>query len=252
MDQRGGRAYVAEFLGTLMLTMFITLAASLTSSAALGNTGYANFVAVAFVHAFVLMALVASLGAVSGGHFNPAVTVALWAVRKVPSRDAAVYLVVQCLGGIVGALITKTALLESGKPANYGAGALSPLLSGGTFAGFAMEGIGAFTLVFAIMGVAVSTRAHKSWAPWIIGASLGLGVIAIGPLTGANFNPARSLGPAITGEFYGGFGTWFVIYVLGPIVGGVLASTLYRYVFLERDEGEEPIETYRDTLPDVA
>lgn len=250
MPKRGGRAYVAEFVGTLILTLFITMAVSLTTKAALG---YTDYLAIAFVHAFALMMLVASLGSVSGGHFNPAVTVTMWVIRKIPSKDAAVYLVLQCLGAIAGAFITKAALDKVGGEAHFGAGAVSDILSGGTFAGFAMEAIGTFTLVFAIMGVAVSVKAHKSWAPWVIGAALGLAVICIGPLTGANFNPARSLGPAIAGDFfYGGFGTWLVIYVLGPIVGAVLAGTLYQYVFIEPDEGEEPIETYRDTLPDVA
>jgi glycerol uptake facilitator protein len=249
MELRGSRAYVAEFIGTLMLTMFITLAVSLTTKAALG---YTDYLAIAFVHAFVLMMLVASLGAVSGGHFNPAVTVTMWVLRKTPSRDAVVYLFVQCLGGIAGAGITYLALKNEGKDANYGAGAVSQFLNGSTFSGFALEAIGTFTLVFAIMGVAVSVKAHKSWAPWVIGAALGLAVICIGPLTGANFNPARSLGPAIFGDFFGGFGRWFVIYTLGPIVGAVLAGTLYQFVFIDPDEGESPEETYRDTLPDVA
>jgi MIP family channel proteins len=245
---RGSRAYVAEFVGTLLLTMFITLAVSISNTAG-DKTGV---LAIAFVHAFALMMLVASLGAVSGGHFNPAVTVTMWVLRKIKGGQAGIYIVVQCLGGIAGAFITKASLVDEGRAVHYGAGTVSQLLSGDTFAGFALEAIGTFTLVFAIMGVAVSTKAHKSWAPWVIGAALGLAVLCIGPLTGANFNPARSLGAAIAGDFFGGFGTWFVIYTLGPIVGGVLAGTFYQLMFIEPDEGEEPIETYRDTLPDVA
>ncbi len=249
MDKRGTHAYVAEFIGTLLLVLFITLVVSLTTKAALGYTDYA---VVGLVHAFLLMMLVASLGAASGGHFNPAVTITLFVLKKIRGADAAIYIVLQVLGGIAGAFITKAVLVDEGRDVKYGSGAVSQLLSGATGAGFAMEAIGTFTLMWAIMGVAVNTKAHKSWAPWVIGATLGFAVMCIGPLTGGSFNPARALGPALAGDFFGGFGRWFVIYCLGPIVGALVAGLVYEYCIIRPDSDRSPIETYNETTPDTA
>lgn len=249
MEKRGTHAYVAEFVGTLLLVLFITLVVSLTTKAALGYTDYA---VVGLVHAFLLMMLIASLGSASGAHFNPAVTVTLFVLRKIRGADAAIYIVLQLLGGIAGAFITKAVLVDEGRQAQYGAGAVSQFLSGSTGAGFAMEAIGTFVLMWAIMGVAVNVKAHKSWAPWVIGATLGFAVMCIGPLTGAGLNPARALGPALAGDFFGGFGRWFVIYALGPIVGALIAGLVYQYLIIDPDQEQSPIETYNETTPDTA
>ena len=94
------------------------------------------------------------------------------------------------------------------------------------------ELIGTFVLMWAIMGMAVNPRGDASWAPWVIGATLGFAVMAIGPLTGAGLNPARSFGPALVGDAFGGFGTFLFIYVLGPLVGALLAGIGYRAIVL--------------------
>jgi glycerol uptake facilitator-like aquaporin len=103
-------------------------------------------------------------------------------------------------------------------------------LQGGK-AGLALlaEFIGTFCLMWAIMGTAVNPRGAKEWAPLVIGATLGLAVMVIGPLTGAGFNPARSLGPAIvSGKF-----TDFWVYVVGPLLGALAAAFGYALLVLE-------------------
>jgi MIP family channel proteins len=174
------------------------------------------------------MMLIQTLGGTSGGHFNPAVTAAILAIRKIRARDAGVYWAVQLAGGALAALAVKGVLTVQGKTVNYGAPAVSQqYLHGHTFVAFVVEGIGAFILVWAVVGVAVHSQGVKEWAGFVIGASLGLAVMMFGPLTGAGFNPARSFGPALVSNHWANGGSFVIIYVLGPIVGGILASVGY-------------------------
>jgi MIP family channel proteins len=233
MEERGPSAYLAEFIGTLLLVMFIVFVIFGRGQVFAGTP---DILAIGMVHFLVLAVLVLSLGGVSGGHFNPAVTVTLLALRKISPRDAGVYIVVQVLGAIAAALIVK-AVLQGEGDFNYGAPTLDGV-NGKAFAGFLAEGIGAFVLLFAIVATAVYGRGNASnWAPWGIGAALGLAVIALGQLTGASLNPARALGPAIVGDFGTGAGKWILAYVLGPVVGGLSAGLVYRAMFGEQQVG---------------
>ena len=225
MLERPVAAYVAELIGTFLLVFAIGIILAVNSTSGLG---YADFAVIGLVHAFMLMMLIQTLGATSGGHFNPAVTAALLAVRKIRPIDAGVYWVVQFAGAILAALAVKGVLTVQGKAVNYGAPSVSQqYLHGHTFVGFVVEGIGAFILIWAIMGVAINRQGHADWAGFVIGASLGLAVMMFGPLTGAGFNPARSLGPALVSSHWANGGSFVVIYILGPIVGGILASVGY-------------------------
>src|SRR5207248_4169160 len=101
-----------------------------------------------------------------------------------------------------------------------------------TWLGFVTEGLDGFYLMWTDVGVAVSPRGLRDWSGWVIGGTLGLVVMIIGPLTGAGINPARAFGPALVGHHFGGTGHWIVVYALGPIVGGVLAAVAYFYLFI--------------------
>jgi glycerol uptake facilitator-like aquaporin len=157
------------------------------------------------------------------------VTIAAAALRRIDPIDAVVYILAQLSGGVLGALLTKGLLLDEGRASDYGAAKISPLLSG-HFAGFVVEGLGAFLLVLAVVAVALNRRARNEWAPLGIGLTLGMVVMVFGPLTGAAVNPARWFGPALVGNSFGG--VW--PYLLGPIVGGLLAAAFFKFVI----EGE--------------
>jgi MIP family channel proteins len=196
------------------------------------------FAAIGLVHTFVLAMLIFTLGPISGGHFNPAVTAGLLAIKKISPRDAGIYWVMQLAGGIVGALLV--GWLITGTPnASHGFDpAVGPGLKGEWAAGAAFELIGTFALVFSIVGLAVSPKAPAGWAALGIGATLGMAVMAIAPLTGAGFNPARALGPAISANSFWGGGKFILVYLLAPIVGGVLAAVGYKsLVDLRAEEG---------------
>jgi MIP family channel proteins len=239
-QDRGASAYAAELVGTFLLVLFIALIVSL-----FGRGGLPVFAVIGLLHAFVLMMLIQTLGGTSGAHFNPAVTLGLLAIRKIEAQAAAAYLAVQLVGAIAGAALCKLILSELPIAPSLGNPSVSPLLGGKTLLGMICELIGTFVLVWSIAGVAVNPRGARDWAGFVIGATLGFAVMALGQLTGASLNPARALGPAIvTGHFAGGFGSFVVVYVVGPIIGGLLATLGYKTLVLDPQEriGERPID----------
>ena len=246
MQDRGPAAYVAEFIGTLFLVFFITAAVSLflVQPSQTNPTPFIDWSVIGLVHVFVLFVLIQTLAVVSGAHFNPAVTAVMTALRQIKPPDAGIYVLAQLAGGVAGALLTKALLLDEGEGVDYGAVAVNVKLDGQIFPGMVAEAIGTFFLVWAIVGVAVSPRAAKDWAGFAIGAALGLGVMIFGPLTGAGFNPARAFGPAlVSGEWAGGFDDFVLVYVIGPVIGALLAGLIYFRVLLAPGAtGEKPME----------
>jgi glycerol uptake facilitator protein len=240
MEPRGPSAYIAELVGTFLLVLFVALIVSVY-----GASSTPEFAAIGLLHAFLLMMLVQTLGGTSGAHFNPAVTIGLAAVRKIGPGAALGYIAMQLIGAIAGAALCKGILSEVAPAASLGNPAVSHLLAGKTLLGALCELVGTFALVWSIMGVAVNPRGTRDWAGFVIGATLGFAVLAFAPLTGAGLNPARSLGPAIVaGHFASGFGNFLVIYVVGPIVGGLIAALGYKALVLDPQDrvGERPID----------
>ena len=230
MQDRGPAAYIAEFVGTLLLVFFVTAVVSLyvAPPSPTNPAPFIDFSVVGLVHVFVLFALIQTLAVISGAHFNPAVTVVMTALRQIKPPDALVYIVAQLGGAVAGALLTKALLKDEGDAVNYGVTAVSDRLNGDILPGMVVEGIGTFFLVWVIVGVAVNPHAAKDWAALAIGAALGMGVMVLAPLTGAGFNPARSFGPAIvSGEWSGGAADFLLVYVLAPIIGALVAGFGY-------------------------
>jgi glycerol uptake facilitator protein len=229
VQDRGPAAYIAEFIGTLLLVFFITAAVSLyvTTPSQQNPAPFIDFSVIGLVHVFVLFGLIQTLAVISGAHFNPAITAALAALRQINLIDAAIYVVAQLAGGVAGALLTKALLLDEGKGVNYGATLVSSRLDGAILPGMVVEALGTFFLVWVVVGVAVNPRATKEWAALAIGAALGMGVMVLAPLTGAGFNPARAFGPAIVSGEFGGADNFLLVYVLAPVVGALVAGFLY-------------------------
>jgi MIP family channel proteins len=241
MERRATPAYVAELVGTFMLVLFIVIAVSVYAG---NGTASPDLVAIGLVHTFALMMLVATLGGASGAHFNPAVTVALCAIRKITPVDAAIYILVQLAGGVLAVLLAK-ALIQNGAgdTVNFGATAVSKdILGGKSAAGFVAEFIGTFALMWAIMGAAVNPTSDKAWAPFIIGATLGFAVLLLAPMTGAGFNPARAFGPALVSGEFGGAGTFLMVFVVAPIVAAVAAAMAYDALVLKDRLSLRPID----------
>ncbi|MEM7347019.1 MAG: aquaporin [Chloroflexota bacterium] len=209
------RALVSEFVGTFTLIFIGAGAAAL---------GVGGLVGVAFAHGLVVLAFMYSYGHISGVHINPAVTIAMFVGRQIDIVSAAAYIVVQLLGAVVAGVLLQF-LIGSTAP-ELGATVLAQGID--PMQGLVLEIILTFLLVNVIYNTMVSGKAGNM-APVAVGLTLAALILMGAPLTGASLNPARTLGPAVvTGNFSD---LW--LYLVGPIVGGVLAALLYNGLLKE-------------------
>ncbi len=223
MSNRIAAKLLAEFIGTFAL-IFIGAGAGAVIGDGAGLPGVA---AIAFAHGLTVMAFAFAYGSVSGGHFNPAVTVGVLAAGAISAGEAVGYIVSQLIGGVAGALLLRTVL--GGAATGLGMPALAHDLALGVttltvspWAGFVIEAVLGFFLVTVVLSTAVAGRAGNL-APLAIGVTLTLNIIMGGALTGAAFNPARALGPMVaTGNFSD---AW--LYLTAPIVGAIVAAILH-------------------------
>lgn len=215
---------VAEVIGVFMLCFVGILAINNLGGQESGLTG------IAFAHGLAILVMIAALGHVSGAHFNPAVTLGLLLGKQITASLAAMYWVAQLLGGLLAAAAI-AAFFDSEVVAN-GTPALGEGINVG--AGIALETIATFFLVLVVYGTAVDARAPKSVYPVGIGLSITAGILAIGPFTGAALNPARWFGPAVVaGDLSNA-----VVWIVGPLLGGVLAWLVHDFVIRPRESKE--------------
>jgi MIP family channel proteins len=222
------RHFVSEFIGTFAL-VFVGGAAIMIAK---DQNSPAGLLQIAFAHGLILAVMVSALMRISG-HFNPAVTIGFVAARRIEIPMAGVYILAQIIGAILGAYVLKWTFPFALFEATRGGGqAIALQVTGGQ--AFLLEFIATFFLVLVVFGTAVDPK-----APRIGGLAIGLvvaaDILAIGPLTGASMNPARSFGPAIASSYFEAQ----IIYWAAPLAGGIVAGLLYEYLFLRRDE--EPV-----------
>jgi aquaporin Z len=219
VDQRDAvRRGLAEALGAGALT-FVG-----AGSVVLGN----DLVGVALAHGLILAIMVTALGHISGGHFNPAVTLGFLVTRRIDPRMALVYWASQFIGAVLAALMLRGVFdHEFVEQSNLGA----PGLAGGTSAGegFLLEMVLTFLLVLVVFATAVDPRgAFKLVGGFAIGLTIAADILVGGPLTGAAMNPSRAFGPQLVGNFWAD--GW--IYYLAPALGGAIAALLYDQLYL--------------------
>ena len=203
---------IAEFIGTFSL-IFIGAGAAAVSD---------SLVAIALAHGLTVMAFTYAYGDISGTHINPAVTIGLLAGGQIKAGKAVGYIIVQLLGGILGASALSYVL-----GAHAGAlGATVPASGIGNGQAFVLELFLTFLLVNSIYHSAVSGRAGNL-APVAIGLTLAACIMMGGPLTGASLNPARSLGPALLGNHQAGISSLWIYFLACPL-GGLLAAGVHR------------------------
>src|ERR1700710_2621922 len=134
LEQKGISAYLAELIGTFLLVFFITSVVTLYVSTGAQSTFGSDYAVIGFVQGLTLFGVICMFGAVSGGHFNPAVTLAAATIRRISVIDAVIYILAQLSGAVLGALLTKGLLLDEGRASHYGAASVSPML-GSNFRG---------------------------------------------------------------------------------------------------------------------
>jgi len=236
---------VLEFVGTLVLggCGSAVLAANFLD-------GGIGMLGVALAFGLTVLTMAYAFGHISGGHFNPAVTVGLWLGRRTPGRDVVPYIVTQVAAAIVASAVLWViasgqagfSASESGFAAN-GYGEHSP--GGYTLAAAAVAELVMTAMFLMVILGATDRRAPKGMGPLAIGLCLTLINLIIIPVTNASVNPARSTGPAL---FAGGWALaqlW--LFWLAPMVGGALAGLCYRHV-----AGEEGAEGIAEEAQDTA
>jgi MIP family channel proteins len=220
-----GRRLVAEALGTFGL-VFVG-AAVVVVNGGFPNSGI-GLLGIALAHAVVLCVMVTATMTISGGHLNPAVTVALLIARRIDPISAVTYIITQLAAACVGAFAVKLLL-----PAGAVRGALLgvPVIASSVTLGQAigLEAVLTFFLVSAVFGTALSPDAPRV-AGFGIGLVLLFDILVGGPLTGAAMNPARAFGPAAVAGQWLGQGVYWV----GPLIGAIVAAVLWEWVLMPK------------------
>ena len=225
------KKYIAEFIGTMVLTTFGCGTAMLVGCNAASGCGYI-LTALAFGLSIVAMAY--SIGNISGCHINPAVSLGVLINGGMTKKDFIGYVIAQCLGALAGAGLLSAIFslggvtdMTGGLGTNGFAG-----VSGSAGAAFLVEVVLTFVFVTAILGVTSSNFRHGAFGGLVIGLTLTfVHIFGIG-LTGTSVNPARSIGPAIVAAITGNTTpiTQVWVFILAPLVGAALAAYVYKYL----------------------
>ena len=226
---------LAEAIGTFFLC-FAGVAAICTNQyqSAHGSQGM-GLIGIAVAHGLALSIGISALGKVSGGHFNPAVSITMVVTREMPLVAGILYVFSQLVGGTAAGFAAKFSFPHGVyESADGGVPVLAHDIP--VAAGIFLEAVATFFLLIAVFGTAVDRK-----APAVGGFGIGLTVLfdilAIGPLTGASMNPARTFGPGLAA------GIWsnHYVYWVGPIAGGVVAGIVYKLFFISPAEPEKPV-----------
>jgi aquaporin Z len=224
MVQRG----IAEFVGTFTL-IFV-------GAGAIIATQGGNLTAIGLAHGLAIGVMASAVGHISGGHFNPAITLGFLVTRRIEPRLAATYWFAQLVSAVLAAFMLSWLLPQSQVDAvKLGA----PLVGNGIGAGSAVviEAVLTFFLVWVVFATAADPRGtFASIAGLAIGLTITLDIYIGGVYTGAAMNPARAFGPDLVQNVWSDAWVWWV----GPLVGGAIAALLYEHLYL-RPVSPEPV-----------
>ena len=229
----------AEFIGTALLVFIgagsvpaILLLEGGTKAPFSGAD--LGFISIAF--GLVIVALVYTIGKVSGCHINPAVTFALAVTKRFPWREVPSYWGAQVAGGLAGAFAMWATMGTRAVDLGYGFGVVH--FTSPTSWGSAMliEAIGTGILLFTILGI-VDSRSPEGWAGLVIGLVVVAIIITVGPFTNASLNPARAIGPLFVTSVHGGVHNWeqqLFAYIPANLIGAALACLAYDWMATPR------------------
>jgi len=224
---------IAELIGTWLLVFFGTgsVVTMVVFFESLDAVNQAALLLIGISFGVAVLVAIYVFGHISGTHINPAVSIALWATGRFPTKDMVSYVIAQ----LIGAFLASTTLyaLWGSRAVDAGLGITLPGDGVSYIQAIFIEIVLTFMLGLAIWGSAVDSRAPGGFAGIAIGLVVAVDIWVGGPLTGASMNPARSFGPFLGESAFGGSAAdWakFPIYIIGPIVGLVLAGFVYDYI----------------------
>jgi MIP family channel proteins len=219
---------VAEFFGTFALVFFGE--GAICADQFLHGAGGIGLFGIAAAHGLAIAIMICALGPISGGHFNPAVTIGFWVTRRLNTLEVLSYWIAQIAGAVAAAFFLRAIVPEETWRA-VALGTPSLVRDLPRLSGMALEGITTFFLVFIVFATAVDERAtFRPLAGFAIGLSIMLGIIVAGPFTGGALNPARAFGPALASAHWLNQGVYWV----GPLAGGFVAALLYDSLYLRK------------------
>jgi aquaporin Z len=224
------KKYVAELIGTAVLVILGCGTAMLVGCDAASGGGY---ILTALAFGLTIVAMAYSIGNISGCHINPAVSLGVLLSGGMSGKDFVGYVISQCIGALVGALVLAAIFSLGGvvdMTGGFGSNGLSGV-GGSAAAGLLVEIVLTFIFVTAILGVTSSKAGHGSFGGLVIGLTLVVvHILGIG-LTGTSVNPARSIGPAIVAAIVSGNTeplSCLWVFIVGPLVGAALAAVVYK------------------------
>ena len=222
----------AEFLGTFALIFFGAGAVCVDFQLRSNSTGGIGLLAIALAHGLAIAVMVSALAHISGGHFNPAVTIGFWVTKRVNTLDALSYWGAQLLGATAAAFLLKVVIpTETWRTAALGTPSLMPDFP--RWGGLTLEATVTFFLVLVVFATVVDERdKSRSIGGFGIGFTYTLGILVAGPFTGGALNPARAFGPAFATNHWLNQG----VYWIGPLIGGFLAGLLYDSLFRHKSD----------------
>ncbi len=225
--------YALVFIGTGVVVMAALLARGQPPIP--GNSfnvgfGISEWLAIGLAFGLAIAVMAYTFGHISGTHINPAVSIAMWATNRLPLLDTVYYIIAQLAGAALASLSVAFLWGSLATGNNYGS---TTMASGVSYLqAIGLEALGTFFLVLVIMGTAVDKRAPGGFAGLAIGLTAAIGIMATGNLTGGSLNPARTFGPYLASTLFSGQNFWwqFPIYIIGPILGALVAVFLYDYI----------------------
>lgn len=224
---------IAEAYGTFVLTLLGPTAITIVTNYnnIFGNTGLGlGFIGLA--HGVGILIGIATVAQISGAHFNPAVTIGMWAAGKFPKSRIAPYIGAQLVGATIAAVVQLGMVgVSAAKASNLGSTLPNMNLPMPVFAALLAEIVGTMILVMTVLGSTDKTN-NLPWSASSIGLSIAAVIWALGAISGASLNPARSFGPALVSLVFSTTPiSWYWLYVVGPILGGLVAAVLFKSIF---------------------
>ncbi len=219
---------VAEFIGTFALIFFG--AGAICADWFMHGAGSSGLLGIAIAHGLAIGLMVSAMGHISGGHFNPAVTIAFWLTKRKDTLETILYWAAQLAGAAAAAFLLKVLVPEdTWRAVALGTPALARDFT--VLHGIILEAVMTFFLVLVVFATAVDEKGtFRAIAGFGIGLTITMDILVGGPLTGGAMNPARAFGPALASAHWANHG----VYWIGPLAGAFVAGLLYEILYLKK------------------
>ena len=228
------KKYLAEMTGTMVLVLMGCGSAVFAGNAAGAVSEGVGTLGVAFAFGLSVIAMVYTIGKISGCHINPAITLGVWLSGRMGGKDAAMYMLFQVIGAVIGSAVL-FALVSTGTNNGPTATGTNSFTEGQALQAFIAEFVFTFIFVLVVLGTTDSKKGAGDFAGLAIGLTLVLIHIVCIPITGTSVNPARSIGPAI---FEGGKAlSQLWLFIVAPMAGAALSALVWKGLAADRPAG---------------